>query len=187
MPSGFTSNTAAALIPNVGILKVDVSGTPTTLGLSRGGVRFIANLTLDNLPFDGKTCKIETLDRILDRNPVISGTFIEVKNTLWTEEYIEPGATEATAGTPTTVTVTPASSGTFLAEADYITNLDLCFDRGDGKDVIIRFPKAICTGYEIISQDPNGAEISAEWEARLDVTDAATSTDTAPFRILVIG
>lgn len=187
MPSGFTANTTNYVIPSVGILKRDVSGTATVIGLTRGGTRVTVTKEYYNLEFDNKRTNIELLDKIVNHSCTISGTLIEFPNDLWTEEIMEPGATEATAGTPSTVTVTPAAASSNLASGDYLTNLDLSFKRGDGKDVIYRLPKALCIRYEIVSQDPSGAEVAFEFESRLANATAASNTDTAPYEILIVG
>lgn len=187
MPSGFSSTTSSNVIRGVGIVKRDVSGTPTVIGLTRGGTRWNVTKEYYNLEFDNKRGPIELLDEIVNHFAVISGTLIESPNDLYTEEIFEPGATEATAGTPTTVTVTPAPASTLLASGDYLTNLDLVTLRGDGKSMIYRLPKALCTRYELVTQDPAGAEFAFEFTSRLGNTAAQSSTDTAPYQILVVG
>lgn len=187
MPSGYTTALATTICPDVAVLKRDVSGTPTVFGVSRGGLRFTPNVDWQNLPFDGKHDDIEGNDRVLKRDGVISGTFIEIKDAYLNADLLEPGVTMGTAGTPTTITHTPVAGATFLSTGDYVTNLDMVFTRGDGKSVIVRFAKAICTKYDIVSQDPNGAEVNVEFHSRLSQTAAASSTDTASYVWLVVG
>jgi hypothetical protein len=64
----------------------------------------------------------------------------------------------------------------------------MIFTRGDAKTIRIRFAKALCTKFEIVTVDNSEAEIAnIEIEARLANATAATSTDTAPYTYEIIG
>jgi len=185
MPSGFSASLDDDICPQVAVVYYETGGTQAVLGVSRGGWTFQPSVEYRNVPFDGKRSNIELLDRIVNSDAKMTGTLITLNNTTLST-FIEPGSTLATAGTPATVTITPAAASLFFGTGSYLTNLDMEFDRGDGKTVRIRFPKAFCTEYEISSTDPGEAELRATFEARLANATAVTTTDTRPYVLQVI-
>lgn len=186
MPSGFTSALANAICPDVAVLYYDVSGTPTVMGVSRGGLTFEPDVEMRNVEFDGKRSNIELLDRVTKRTARFSGTIIEASNTLI--GLGEAGSTSATAGTPTTVTITPKAASTMFVTGNYLTNVDMVWTRGDTKTVRVRFAKAIFVKPPTWkSTDNNETEMSIEIECRLGNTAAISSTDTAPYLYHIIG
>jgi hypothetical protein len=74
-----------------------------------------------------------------------------------------------------------------LSAGKYLSNLDMIFTRGDAKTVRVRFAKALCTKYRIVTKDADEALIECEFRARLSNSAAASSTDTRPYTIEVIG
>lgn len=182
MPSGYTTALPNNVSFDVGVLYYS---STTVFGVSDGGLRATPTKEHQNIPFDNKRSKIQGLDRTLSDDLVISGEFIEISDALFSADLLEPGATPTTAGTPTTVTYTPASHGALFATGDYITNLVLELTRGDTKKVCYVVPVAYVERYEIISTDKNVVKVACEFHSRLSQSDAATSTDKASYKIEV--
>jgi hypothetical protein len=55
--------------------------------------------------------------------------------------------------------------------------------RGGGNYVQVRFPSALCTKYDITSQDGAEIAIAIEIEARLDMSVSGANVGDAPYRI----
>jgi hypothetical protein len=75
-------------------------------------------------------------------------------------------------------------AGGLFSRGRYIPDLRLTFQRGGGGDVRIIFPMALCTKYDLKGKDKEEAEISAEFEARLDMLSRA-DTDQMPYYVEV--
>jgi hypothetical protein len=185
MPSGYSATLPDDTLVDVAVLSRDVASTPTTFGVSRGGLTFTPTKEMRNVEFDGKRSPVAGLDRITAHGATISGTFIQFGTAQLTN--LEPSSSIATATSTagTTHTLTPQPASTLIAEGDLIANLTLTYQRLGGGTVKVIFPFAICTEYELSGEDNSEAEISATFEARLGATAAATSTDTAPYSIVV--
>jgi hypothetical protein len=159
--SGFTSNT-----PNgfglFGVLYKAFntgSGAGTKIGVSRGGLRFVPNTEIRNVEYDGKMVARQGLDRIVGRNPQITGTIIELRNE--NLMFVEPGG-----ATPETL----QGQGAFLSAGQYHTNVAVAFERPNGSIFGYNFPKALVVQYEVAGQ-------SAESEAEMAVTIEARLAD----------
>jgi hypothetical protein len=188
MPSGYTTATTSAIIPNVAVIYRDISSTSTPIGLSRGGITFAPNPVWTQFEFDGRRSDIEALHRITGWDATISGTLLELTNVNFSG-VLEPSSSVTTGtATPTVVTITPQPASTFLtATTDYLINLTMQFTRGDSKIIKVIFAKALCTKYDIVGTDPDGGIVNVEFKAVLDATAAASSTDTCPYVITVTG
>jgi hypothetical protein len=78
----------------------------------------------------------------------------------------------------------PDPAKEYFSRGRYVPDLRLTFQRGGGGDVRIIFPMALCTKYDLKGKDKEEAEISAEFEARLDMLSAA-DTDQMPYYVEV--
>jgi hypothetical protein len=68
--------------------------------------------------------------------------------------------------------------------SSYLSDVRAIWLRGNGEYVQVRFPSAMCTKYDITSQDGAEIAIALEIEARLDTAWAGyDGTGTAPYRI----
>ena len=183
MPSGFSAAFEDTLACDVAVIYYDVSSTATKIGVTRDGIDFQPNIEYRNVPFDGKRSDIELIDRIVSTGATLSFKLLEMNTTTLT--HAEAGSALATSGT--TVTLTPRVASTMLTAGQYITNLDAVWLRGDSKTVRLRFARALCTNYSIISRDNNETEISYTFTTRLSNSAAASSTDTRAWTYEVIG
>lgn len=187
MPSGYTTSLPDDVLLDVAVLSREVAAAQVPFGVSRGGLSFNPNKETRNVEFDGKRSPIAGLDRVTKFAPVIEGRFIQIGKAQLAD--LEPGSSTATStgtASPTTYTITPTDASTLIAEGDLLTNLRMRYNRLGGGFVDIIFPVAICSQYDISGQDNNEAEVNATFEARLASDDAASSTDTPPYQILVI-
>jgi hypothetical protein len=153
----------------------------TFQGISRGGLRFEPSVEKRNIPFDGKMADVDQLDWDTFSGAIITGTFIQFVGQLAT---YEPGSTSASGSSPVTTIITPKKSGLLYAAADYITNLRLVWPTTAGGFVQVRFPKAMCTQYNLAGQDRQEMEIQATFAARSPLATAAGSNPgTKPYVI----
>lgn len=148
------------------------------VGVSRGGLSFDPGRTWRNTEFDGKRSPVKGLDRIAGFASKIAGTMLE----FGTEELpqFEPGST-SDSGTPTN-TFTPKAAGVVLSSGDYLTNVRLVFERGNGKYAAVLFAVGLVTEYSLKGQDNSEAEVQITIEARLDITGGAVP-GTCPYKI----
>jgi hypothetical protein len=166
-------------IIDIGVLSYDVSGVDTVLGVSRGGLGFDPGIDLHEQQYDGQRSPIVGGDRISYRRATISGNMLQ----LGPEDHriFEPAA-GGTGSTPGTVL--PKAAGISFVIGEYVKNLTLTFTRSGGGTVKYRFPYAICKKYgPIAPKDNDEAEISVNFEARLDRADVANSDSTCPYTI----
>lgn len=177
--TGFTSTFPDDVVIDSGVLYAGA----TVFGAFAGGLKFDPGVTYRNIDFDGKRSAVKELDRVTMRMPKISGTVIQLSTT--NVGQIEPGAaTQATGAWTGSTSYAPRDAGTLLASGDYLTNIRAIWLRGDGSYVQVRFPAALCTKYDITSQDGAEIAIAIELEARLDTSVSGfTSVGDAPFRI----
>jgi hypothetical protein len=168
--SGYTSELPNDVLLDTGLLYVN----STIVGVSRGGLTFDPGIETRNIPYDGQKAPTKLLDRIIKRTPQITGTMLEADETQL--RIFETGGA--------TPNVTPKGQGTLFASGDYLTNVDLVFNRGDGGTVTIRFASALCTEYQIVGQVDSEAEVAVTFEARL-VHGATPDESSVPYTITV--
>ncbi len=167
--SGFLSTTPDDIILDTGVL---YEGS-TVLGVSRGGLTFDPGIETRNVPYDGQKAPTKLLDRIIKRTPVISGTFLEASEAHL--RRFEPGGA--------TPNVTPKPQGTLFASGDYLTNINVVFNCGDGDIITITFPSSLCKDYTIVGQADGETEIACNFEARL-VHGATPDESSVPYTIV---
>lgn len=120
-------------------------GSGTKVGVSRGGLRYVPNITMSNVQYDGKMVARVGLDRITGRNPQITGTLLQLTNE--NLMMLEPGG-----ATPDDL----IPQGQFLVVGDYLVNVAVVFKRPNGNLFGYRFPYAIVETYEITGQGADG-------------------------------
>ena len=178
--TGFGSTTSTKLALDGGTLYVGA----TKWGAMRGGATFDPGIEWTEIGYDGQRAVTAGLERKTFARPKITGTVIEFDQTRI--EYLEPNATYATSGTPSTdevQTITPDSMGALLAQADYLTNVRVVFESSAGKYMAVLFPMARVVKYTLTGQDKNAAEFAIEIEARHDPDDA---TSVAPYKLEIL-
>jgi hypothetical protein len=198
VPSLFGNLPADTLLDS-GILSIGA----TAVSVSRGGLTDSVTPEWSNVDFDGKRSSIVGLDRKTGIVAKFAGTFLQFAQThvlIYQAQKI--GSTSATGQGAPSLTVAQAAALTVAAAAAYTSNvpgviegaqglfsagrylsdLRLTFQRGSGGDVRVIFPKALCTRYDLKGKEKSEAEVSAEFEARLDMSVAA-DTDTMPYYV----
>ena len=173
--SAYTANLPADIIKDSGVLYIN--GT-TPFGASNGGLSFDPGVDRRNVDFDSKRSDVMGLDRTIGFAPKISGSLKKFGTA--DVAVFEPASTSAVNAGVTTIT--PKKAGVLLVSGDYLTNVRLVFERGSGGYVWVKFPKALCTKYDVKGKDKDEADVSIEIQARLDLSGALT-TDDAPYVI----
>jgi hypothetical protein len=190
-------NLPADTLLDSGILSIGA----TAIGVSRGGLTGTVEPEWHDVDFDGRRTKVVGLDRKVGVVAKFGGTFIQFAQTqilIWEAQKI--GSLSATGQGSPSLTVAQAAALTVAAAAAmtsnvpgvidgaqglfsagrYLSDLRLTFQRGGGGDVRMIFPKALCTKYDLKGKDKAEGEVSAEFEARLDMSVAA-DTDVLPY------
>jgi len=166
--TGYTATLPADVVLDSGQLYVGA----TVFGAFNGGLKFDPGVEYRNIEFDGKRSPITALDR---KTALMSTT-----NVL----QIEPGATVVAGGAWTgSTSYMPKDAAGFLAAGDYLTDVRCVWLRGGGNFVQVRFPSALCTKYDITSQDGAEIAIAITIEARLDMGVTGAQIGDAPYRI----
>lgn len=199
MPSGWSATLPADTLLDSGILSVGA----TAVAVSRGGIAFDEGPEWRAVEFDGRRAAVVGLDRLVGKVAKFSGVFLNFAHAqILKYEAQKFGSLSATGQGMPALTVAQAAALTVAQAAAYtcnvpgviegaqglfsagryLTDLRLTFQRGDGGDVRIIFPKALCTRYDVKGKDKGEAEVSAEFEARLDMSVAA-DTDVQPYII----
>lgn len=159
----------------------------TSIGVTRGGLKWDPGWTIENVDFDGKQAPIYLLDRKFYGPSIISGKLIELGDATTGAQIakIEAGMSTASAGTPNVTTITPLAGNALLASGSYQSNLRMYFDRGVGSGtkryLEILFAKALCTKYSLGGPGTGEAEIDFEFQARKDMSSGTVAD--APYVI----
>ena len=134
-----------------------------------GGLKFDPTRTVRQVIFDGQRSPILGLDRTVETKAVITGTILEVPDSKFIS--IEPGATLAvtTGGPASAVAMQPKQASIMYAVGDYLSNVRAIWQRGDLSYVQIRFPRALCTKWDLVGKDKEEALWAITIEARLDM------------------
>lgn len=181
--SGYSTNTPGDILKNPAMVAIGF----TTIGVTRGGVKFETGVQYENPDFDGKHAPIYLLDRKIHTGAKCSFTMIEFGDAATGAQTakLEPGSTAATVtatATGAVTTVTPLTAGGFLASGQYQSNFRLIWDRGIGagsqRYFCILFAKALFVKYSITGAGTGEATIDVEVEARKDMSSGAV-TDAA--------
>jgi hypothetical protein len=177
--TGYTSSFPSDVLMDSGVLYVST----TVFGAFAGGLKFDPGLTYRNIDFDGKRSPVKLLDRKMMQMPKITGTVIQLSTT--NVGQVEPGATVATTGAwAGSTSYAPKRAASLLVAGDYLSDVRAIWLRGSGSFVQVRFPSALCTKYDVTSQDGAEVSIALEIEARLDPTlSGFTNVGDAPYRI----
>jgi hypothetical protein len=185
--TGYTAALPTDVLLDSGVL---YAGT-TVFGAFTGGLKFDPGFTYRAVEFDGKRSPIKGLDRKLSQMPKLTGTLIQLGTT--NVGQFEAGATVATGVTAVTAaggwtgassSYTPKRAAGLLAAGDYLADIRAIWLRGNGQFVQVYFRSALCTKYDITSQDGAEVAIAVEIEARLPFGETGyTNVGDAPYRI----
>jgi hypothetical protein len=172
MSSGLTSTTPDNLVLDVGVLSVD--GVP--IGISQGGLDFDPGITERQIEFDGARAPIAEMEYRVDYKSVIKGSFIELSSEFLA--LMEPGGSVAGGIT------TPIPCGQRYAAGDYMTNVVMLQQRGDGSTFAVKFATAKIVKWKLDSKDKRETKIDCEIMAYLSRSEAVISTDTCPYTLV---
>lgn len=176
--TGYTATFPTDVLFDSGVLYAGA----TVFGAFQGGLKFDPGTTYRNIEFDGKRSPVGLLDRKMMSAPKISGTVIQLSAT--NVGQIEPGASVTATGAWTgSTSYLPKKAGTNLVSGDYLTNVRGIWQRGSGGFVQVRFAQALCTKFDLTSQDGAEVAIALEIEARLDMTASGANVGDVPYRI----
>jgi hypothetical protein len=185
--TGYTSNLPSDVLLDSGVLYAGTS----VFGAFAGGLKFDPGITYRNIEFDGKRSPVREIDRKMMQVPKLTGTVIQLSTT--NVSQIEPGAASATGVTAVTAaggwtgasqSYTPKRAAGLLAVGDYLSDIRAIWLRGSGTFVQVYFKSALCTKYDITSQDGAEIAIAIELEARLAFgTTGYQNVGDAPYRI----
>ena len=176
--TGYTATLPTDVVLDSGVLYVG----STVFGAFNGGLKFDPGVEYVQVTFDGRRSPVKQLDRKGNQMPKLTGTVIQLSTT--NVGQIEPGATVSASGAWTgSTSYLPKRAGSFLASGDYLTDVRAIWLRGGGNFVQVRFPSALCTKYDITSQDGAEIAIAIEIEARLDMSVSGANVGDAPYRL----
>lgn len=137
-----------------------------------GGLKFDPTRTLRQVVFDGQRSPIVGLDRTVETNAVLTGTVLQVPATNF--PILEAGAQSPVPpvpGGPSGATqLQPKLGSLMFAVGDYLTNVRAIWQRGDYSYVQVRFPKGLCTKWDLTSTDKEEGKFAITIEARLDMS-----------------
>ena len=185
MPSSYSAATKGAMILNVPVIYIGgvLTGTSvsgTKVGLTEGGVDFDPGRTDRQVTGDGIRAPIAGLEYPIDYNAHFKFKVKEFSSA--NIAVLEPGATADTVGS--TTTYTPISCGTLYAAGDYLTDVMGVGTRGDGGLFVVHFPVGKVIKWKLDTKDKVEGMIDVDIQAYLDGTEAETSTDGCPYRLI---
>lgn len=155
----------------------------TYWGTSRGGLRFSSNKEVLYPEHDGMSAQVEGLHRTGGWDARISGTFFFSRDDRL--KWLEPGLQVTAPGGNVTSRKLPKDARELYDRLDYIEDLRMVgygiTAAGAENIEQVRFPKALCTTYEIVGQDKDVWIVTAEFVAVLDKDDAAVNPNQCPF------
>lgn len=174
--SGYSSSLPTDVLLDSGVLYIGAS----VFAATRGGLQFNPAKEMRNIEFDGKRGAIKGLDRTTLVVPVISGTMIELSPS--DIPTFEPGATTVTATSGITRYV-GKRAGTLYSATDYLADVKVIWERGNGQYVQVRFAAGIVRSWQLAGTDNEEATIQVEIEARLDMSVSGASVADMPYSI----
>lgn len=175
---GYVRPSVAMIDAGVLYRRIPSGSTLVGVGPSSGGLSFNPNKTIRNIEFDGKTSMLEGLDRVTEYSAEISGSLIDFSRQNF--GMYEPGSTSVPSGSSTAIV--PIQATEFLGVGAYIKDL-LYISRGqDNGIMVVGFPRALVSKYQVKGEDKNEHKAEVTIEARLPLT--ATNINDAPYRIM---
>jgi hypothetical protein len=178
MKHGYSANTQGALIFNTAILMVG----SLYWGVSRGGgPSFDPGREIRQSDFDGLVTPITENDRIVGYKSQITGTYLEASNTNLTR--LELG--QAVTGAAPVQTIQPLPVGQVFKKANgqYLQDVRMIAERGDGKLYSVHFPYAVVLSYTAKANDKGEGEFSVTIEARLDASGTPPDLSVCPYNL----
>lgn len=175
--SSWNGNLGSEALMDGGILYI---GSAIFSG-QEGGLKFDPKKTARQIPFDGQVSPVVGLDRTVAMEAMISGVIMQVPYTAFVD--LEPGATTVTiSGGPSGATqLQPKAGRTMYVAGDYIANLRGIWQRADGTFKQVRFPKCLCTKWDLVGKDKEEGKYSVEFSARLDMAVTGQLISNPPY------
>jgi hypothetical protein len=179
MPSG-AQDLANDVLYDTAVLYVDIGGTSTPIGASRGGLTFSPGREFRTIEYDGLTSPGIGTTRMVGTSPQITGTFIELSENM--VGVLEPGVTDTFQAA--TKRFTPKSARLIFADADHVAYARLVYQRANGGTYAYVLPRAICTTYEHTGQDKNESGVAI---TLMGVRTSVQGDDLIPYYIEMTG
>ena len=190
MSSAYSSATKGSLVLNVPVVYFGAVLTGTTVsagtkfGLTEGGVDFDPGKVERQVTGDGIRAPIAGLEYVIGYNSVMKFKIKEIGSS--NIALLEPGSTSETVGSATTYT--PIACATLYTSGDYLEDVMAVGQRGDGGLFVVHLPVAKVNKWKLDTKDKVEGMLDVELTGYLDGTEAETSTDGAPFRLIdVVG
>lgn len=174
MLTGYSSNTLAAIVYGSGVL---FHGS-TRWGVSRGGVTFNPGAELRHPEFDGMTSEIVGAHRIARYDSTIQATFLEAANA----QIGRLERNQTFVGTPTAVLTPLPANQWFTKTGQYLQDVRLIGDRGDGSLETVHFPFALVREYSEKTNERGEKEFTVTLVACLDPQGTPLNLDACPYR-----
>lgn len=178
MSSAYVATLPNDIILDTGVLSV--GGVP--MGVTIGGCKFDPGMTWRNVEFDGKRAAIQGLDRIVSWAPTITGKILQFATSSLTNN-IMMGSTLTTGGTPVSSSIVDYSGSVLLPLSEYMSNVQLKWQRGVSGFVSVVFPSAMCVKWDVNGTDKAEGQVSFTFEAR-QIATGSLGTDQPPYSIL---
>lgn len=181
MLNGYTANLPADCLLNAGVLFYTKGTSYLAIGVTDGAPDFDPGTELGEIMFDNRApSRLKGLTRRVGFAPVVKGVMKEFGPSASGNQIalLEPGESEATVGSVTTLTPEPA--GAPFTSGMYVSDLRLVFERASGGYAAIYFPLAICRKWTKKGVDKKEAQISFEFEA---IGDPVNDLGTGPYAI----
>ena len=201
--SAYTATLPQDTILDAGVLML----TTTPIGVSRGGLSVSLEKEWRNVDFDGKRSDVMALDRVVGVVCKISGNFLQfAPKDVQKFEAASAGSlygADPARGSPSLTVAEAAALTVALAAAlssqaigvpnkasalfgvgKYLPDLRLVYARANGGLVKVIFPIALCTKWSLKGQDKSEGEVSAEFQARLDLSGSNT-IDDLPYSVTI--
>jgi hypothetical protein len=182
-PNAWIATFPNDVIYDTGILSHEVAAAQVPIGMTRGGNNFRREPEIRNPPFDGKRHEIATMNRIVGwGNTRYEGNLLQFPTAQATK--LEPGSTQATAGTPAVTTTTPIAAGTVIALGFLMVKPRITWNRGSGGTFAVEFYYGLITRWELSSQDKDEGVMAYTILPQVDPAMSGYNTNIAPFKLL---
>lgn len=152
-----------------------IAQSGTTIGLTRGALRFDPRETWAPLPYPGDFIAPVGVYELREQLPRFIGSILPVGPRQLA--VYNPGAT-FTSSLGTT-TVTPVTPGRVITSAEYLRNVTVTWPLLDGGIITVTFPYALCVKYGF------DAENKGEVLVPVEILAVPLTTSTAPYYITV--
>lgn len=158
------------------------------ISITRGALSFDPQEVWEDYDFPGKTMPVAGLDEVVSSRPIIKGTMMltgEAQLSIYRPDGTwSDGASAGGVTTSGIRTFTPGAFRSTLVQAKYLRDFIVFWKRQRGDFIAVQFPFALCTKYDLKSQDGDEGMIAVEFEA-CQPNNAAPSS-TPPYTVITL-